>query len=247
MVQTSSIILTVAVVAEEVIYSTSTWVGISPPSYYGSECPLVSGKVSVGDLVGCETVCDSTSGCNAINLEALGAANTCSPLSCPGTTYLTPSLVNAATGPQTYAYYRSGPPTPPPSPTPSGHHCASPLNCWIPSLAYPCSMKNSASECSAAGGVWEPWGPAPTPVPPAPGPAPTPIDPSCSTPMLCKLPLNCYHAQWGVPCSQAADEFACTSSSGVWCWKTIADNAENSTFSSDGASGWATHNLGEVV
>lgn len=246
MVQTSSIIIAVAVVAEEVISSNATWVGVSQPAYYGSECPLASGAVSVGDLVDCETVCDATSGCNAINLEALGAANTCSPLICPGTAYLTPSLVNAPTGPQTYAYYKVGPPTPtPPPPPPSGHHCASPLNCWIPSLAYPCSMKNSASDCSASGGVWEPWGPAPTPVPPAPGPAPSP---SCTAPMFCKLPNNCYHAQWKVPCSQAADEFACTSSAGVWCWKTMAEHAENSTtFSSAGASEWPMRNWVEVV
>merc|ERR1711939_162086 len=121
------------------------------------------------------------------------------------------------------------------------------MNCYNPSISVPCNDILDEFTCTANGGQWEPWGPAPTPVPPAPGPAPTLIDPSCTAPMMCKLPYNCYYAQWAAPCSQAADMYACQASAGVWCWNWVAEHADNSTFSSDGASGWATHNLVEVV
>merc|ERR1719263_2029182 len=147
MVQTSSIIL--AVVAEEMVSSTANYVGPlnNMQNFYTStDCSFVVAPVSVDDLQSCEMVCDSYSWCNAIDLTPLGAANTCQPVKCPGTAYLSPSGVNGPpTGPQTFAYYKAGGPSPPQPP--SGHHCASPLNCWNSAMAYPCSMQSDAFSC----------------------------------------------------------------------------------------------------
>jgi hypothetical protein len=134
--------------------------------YTSTDCSYVVAAVSVDDLHTCENVCDSYSWCNAIDLTPLGAANTCQPLSCPGTA-LNPSGVNGPTGPQIFAYYKAGgpspspPPSPSPSPSPSGHHCTPPDNCYHSQWAVPCSVAANEYACQQSGGVWEgAWGDA---------------------------------------------------------------------------------------
>jgi hypothetical protein len=104
------------------------------------------------------------------------------------------------------------PPTPPPPtpPSPSPHHCDYPMNCYNPGISVPCNDIVDEFTCTANGGQWEPWSPAPGPVQ---SPTPTPPSPS---PHHCDYPMNCYNPGISVPCNDIVDEFTCTANGGQW-------------------------------
>merc|ERR1712232_581596 len=99
--------------------------------------------------------------------------------------------------------------------TQPSHHCTAPDNCYHVQWAVPCSDAANKAACEASNGVWE-GSPSPSPSPtPTPTPPPTPT-PTPSPTHHCTPPDDCYHEQWGVPCSFAGTEERCVQSGGVW-------------------------------
>merc|ERR1711879_972233 len=153
------------------------------------------------------------------------AAPTLSSAVCPGTCSGSFNCYNAQTGScsqaatqaqceATAGCWTPGGPVPP-APTPGGTcpgKCSGSTNCyhsqWQP---VPCSPAASQAACIASQGCWTP---APGPVPPTPGPVPP--TPGTDCPGQCSGVNNCYHPQWPIPCSQAADRATCATSSGCW-------------------------------